>query len=631
MIEFRGVSKHFGTQSILEDVSFRIMPQERVGVVGPNGAGKSTIFSLITNETEPVRGNITLTRDLRIGYLRQILQTDSVDQSVLQYTENARPELNRIESDIHKLEQEISRTGKDQRDQLLERLGELQHRYEHLEGYDMKSKAEAALCGLGFEPDALTKRFTSFSGGWQMRAELARILIADPDLLLLDEPSNYLDLPAVEWLQKYLCGFKGTLMLISHDRYLLRSLTTTTLEVASGNVTRYTCGFDDYQKERKARAEQAYATYANQQKERERIERFIERFRAKNTKASQVQSRIKLLEKMDTIELPASEMPKPKLKIPTPPHCGHEIVRLSDAGFFYDEDHWIFRRLNLQIQRHEKVALVGYNGMGKTTLLRILSGNLALTEGDHALGHQVVPGYQSQDFAETMSPDKTVLQLLKEKNPLANESALRTMAGGFGFSGDAVDKPCSVLSGGEKIRLSFARLFMNPPNFLLLDEPTTHLDIAGREALEEALKTYTGTFCLVSHDVDFVRKAATHIIAINHGDVVRYSGGYDYYRQKKDTQQPSKAKNEQAEKSKPSKNKELRVARARRREMEKPLRDLEKQIADLEEKLLKISDQMASPDADQAALSIEYATIEKKKQAREDQWIAEAEKLDTLA
>jgi len=634
MIDFIQVSKSFGAQEVLKAVTFRINTGERIGVVGPNGAGKSTIFELISNDIEVDKGDVALPKNIRIGYLHQQLNPHAVEQNLLEYTEDSISELKTIPEKIHELEAQMETFQPTERERALKQIGNLQHEFEHLGGYEMRTRAEAALCGLGFHVEEFDKPFASFSGGWQMRAELARTLIANPDLLMLDEPSNYLDLPAVEWLQKFLRGFEGTMLLVSHDRYLLRSLATATLEIAGGNATRYQGGYDYYLKEREARIHHQLAAKKNQDREREQIESFVRRFRAKSTKASQVQSRIKQLEKMETIDAPTTVANLSKIRIGEPPHSGHETVRLEQAGITYDQQRWIFRDLDVNINRGEKVALVGYNGMGKTTLLRTLAGQLAPSAGKRVLGHKVVVGYQSQDFAETMPPEKSVFHIVKEQNPSASEGDVRKLLGGFGFSGDAIEKKCKILSGGEKIRLAFARLFINPPNFLLLDEPTTHLDVNGREALESALKAYTGALCIVSHDVTFVRNIAEHIIAIDDSGVSRFPGGYDYYLEKMEqrvagSQQPI-ASSVQAEATKPAaKGKDARKARAQQREAEKALKKIEAKIEKLTEEQVALTEEMMSRrDADFASINARLAKIQSEIQALEARWEEIAEALE---
>ncbi|MDF7798791.1 ABC-F family ATP-binding cassette domain-containing protein [Pontiellaceae bacterium B1224] len=637
MIDFIQVSKQFGTQDVLKSVTFRINAGEHIGIVGPNGAGKSTIFSLISHDIEADSGEIVLPKHTRIGYLHQQLNPHAVDLNLLDYTEDSIPELKTIPEKIHALEAQMADFQPLEKERALKQIGEMQHTYEHLGGYEMRARAEAALCGLGFHVEEFDKPFSSFSGGWQMRAELARTLIANPDLLMLDEPSNFLDLPAVEWLQKFLRSYEGTMLLISHDRYLLRSLVTVTLEIAGGKTTRYQGGYDYYLKEREERIHHALAAKKNQDREIEQIESFIRRFRAKSTKAAQVQSRIKQLEKIERLEAPAAVANLSKIRLADPPHSGHEIIRLEQSGLTYDQQRWIFQDLDLNINRDEKIALVGYNGMGKTTLLRSLAGALELSAGKRVLGHKVVIGYQSQDFAETMPPEKSVYHIVKEGNPAASESDVRNLLGGFGFSGDSVEKKCEVLSGGEKIRLAFARLFIDPPNFLLLDEPTTHLDVNGREALETALKDYKGALCVVSHDVTFTRNVAEQIIAIDDTGVTRYHGGYDYYLEKLDSASGGPGSTRAAGGSDSSatvseqpaaKGKDARKARAAQREAEKALKKIENKIEKLTEEQTALSEEMmARRDADFATINTRLAQIQSEIQTLESDWESTAEAL----
>jgi ATP-binding cassette subfamily F protein 3 len=532
VIEFRDVSIHFGAQDVLEQVRLRIGEGERVGIVGPNGAGKSTLFSLIVGEQSPYRGEVFVATG-RLGYVRQQLPAAADDRSLLDFVCEGVGDVRQTELRIHEIEHELAGSPPEEdRARLLRELGELETRFDHLGGYALRSRSEAALCGLGFQPSRLGEPLAAFSGGWRMRAELARCLVGSPDALLLDEPSNYLDLPAVEWLQRFLKEFPGTLLLISHDRFLLQTLTDVTVEVAGGAVTRYPGGYAYYMRERERRRDSQSAAFRNQERKREHLERFIDRFRAKNTKATQVQSRIKALERMETVDAPVGRVVGAPIRVPPPPHCGHEILRLEDAGLSYDGAVWVLKNVDLRVERGDRTALVGYNGMGKTTLLRVMSGVRPPSAGKRVLGHKVVVGYQSQEFSETIPPERSVLEVVAQAAAGVSNSDIRSILGSFGFRDDAVLKPAGVLSGGEKIRLAFARLFVNPPNFLLLDEPTTHLDMDGREALERALGDYEGTVCFVSHDIAFVRKVATSIIELGAEGVRRFPGGYDYYREK---------------------------------------------------------------------------------------------------
>ena len=402
----------------------------------------------------------------------------------------------------------------------------------------METRVKVALGGLGFSVEEFAKPFRSFSGGWRMRAELSRVLASKPDLLLLDEPSNYLDLPAVEWLQRYLKTYDGTLMLISHDRYLLRTLTSVIVEVDAGTATRYEGDLDYYLREREVRFEHLKAAKENQDRHREQLQRFVDRFRATASKAAQAQSRQKQIDKIDEVRivLPKRYTQSGRLRLAPPPPSGMEMFRCEDLVFSYDGVRNVLNGISFNVTRGDKIALIGYNGLGKTTLMRILAGTRKPTSGKAVLGHNVVPGYLSQEFAETIPPDVTVYRNAKnvwDAHGGGPEKQFRNQLGAFGFDENDVEKPAGVLSGGEKIRLAFLRLFLAAPNFLLLDEPTTHLDLDGRRLLQEALKKYSGTILLVSHDIDFVRAVATSVLEITPGDLRHYPGGYDYYCEKK--------------------------------------------------------------------------------------------------
>lgn len=633
MIDFIQVSKRFSTQEVLDRVSFRVNSGEHVGVVGPNGAGKSTVFSLISGELSPDGGEVSLPKNVRLGHLHQQLQAHLQECSLLDYACNAIAELKPMVEEIHQIENDLQSASGEEQARLLERLGDLQHGFEHLGGYDLKSRAEAALSGLGFKEREFANPFRSFSGGWQMRAELVRTLIARPDILLLDEPSNYLDLPAVEWLQRFLRGFEGTMLLISHDRYLLETLTDRTLEVSGGAVTKYAGGYTYYLREREQRHMQQEAAYRNYIEQKEHLESFISRFRAQATKAAQVQSRIKMLEKMEVVKAPVAPPNFSKLRIPPPPHCGAHIMSVENLNFSYDGQRWILRDVNLEIGHGQKIGLVGFNGMGKTTLLRLLAGVLTPQSGTRREGHKVILGYQSQDFAETMPPEQSLLTIVRNANTAIPERDARALLGSFGFSGDAVNKPSGVLSGGEKIRLAFARIFINPPNFLLLDEPTTNLDIHGREALEKAIREYQGTVCFVSHDVAFVRGAADRIVAVADGAVTGYPGGYDYYLEKTASVPPVQSKKSTVQSLEPNAQsqtpKASRVARAQEREAQKELRKMEAAMEKLHGEQRAVCDQLSSgnPELDYAALNIQLAEVTKKLNTLEAKWLEEAERL----
>ena len=607
MIEFRDVSVRYGSEPLFEHASFKINAGERIGIVGPNGSGKSTLFRLILRDLTPDAGDVIEEGMPRIGFVRQHLKASAPDQSLLAYCLEGIPGFGQAEKDVLRLEDELTQTTDPVvRDRLLRALGEAQTAFEQLGGYTLEARVKEALGGLGYTTEDFAKPFESFSGGWRMRAELSRVLASKPSLLLLDEPSNYLDLPAVEWLQRFLRAYDGTLVLISHDRYLLRAITDITVEVDGGTVTRYNGPLDVYLRDRELRYRQLLQAKANQDRRREQLERFIERFRAQATKAAQAQSREKQLEKMEEIRLPARSRSAGYMRLPKAPHAGAEIVRLEDAAYTYPGgDHPIFSHVDLRVMRGDKIAIVGYNGMGKTTLLRLLAGVRQPTEGKAVFGYHVAPGYQSQDLAETMSPDETVFNIAKAAAGTSlPEKELRNRLGGFGFDVEDCAKQVKVLSGGEKIRLAFLRLFLNPPNFLLLDEPTTHLDLEGRETLQKAVRDYDGTVVLVSHDVEFVRGTAENILEISRRGIRRFPGGYDYYMEKTaqeraaDTAAQTKAEDDGSARVS---SKDLRRQRAQERAARAPeMKRLKRKVAEAEAAI-------AALEAEQADLTARLA------------------------
>ncbi len=606
MIDFTNITKRYGTQTVLQDASFRVNPGEHAGLVGPNGAGKSTIAGIIAGDITPDQGDVILPNDTQIGLLRQQIPDHHQAMRLLVFAESGATNLLSIEENILKTEQALTEATGPERAALLEQLGALQTEFEHAGGYERRHRTEAALDGLGFTPEDFQRPMHTFSGGWQMRASLARTLIADPGILLLDEPSNYLDLPAVEWLQRFLRTYQGTLLLISHDRYLLNNLTTITIEVANAKTERYTGNYDRYVSDRAARVETREAAQKNLARKREKAEQFVNRFRYKATKATQVKSKEKMIARMETVEVPLAVRSRGTIRIPPPPRAGQEIVRLENVAFSYDNSRRVLQGVDLRIDRGDKIALVGHNGLGKTTLLRLLAGMLTPVEGRRVLGHNVVLGYQSQEFTDTMNPVHSVLETVKQAAPTdMREQTLRGLLGGFGFSGDAIEKRVSVLSGGEKVRLAFARLLVNPPNFLLLDEPTTHLDITARETLEAALQQYEGTLCLVSHDVTFVERVAESIIAMQPPGIHRFPGTYAEYRDRIANEQThAPTKENTTTKNAPQNRKELRKQRATARQahqkemrhLRRQLAQTEKQIATFEEEQEKILAELSSDE-----------------------------------
>ena len=651
MIEFKEISVRYGIQQVLENVSFRVNKGERVGIVGPNGSGKSTLFRLIMDETHPDNGRITIEESPRIGHIRQHLYSENEEETLLEYALRGIPGLHELESKIHASEKLLrASTDEQQRKSLLRQIGEMQTEFEHLGGYEIEARVKASLGGLGFSTESFERPFVSFSGGWQMRAELSRVLASKPDLLLLDEPSNYLDLPAVDWLQRFLKGYDGTLMLISHDRYLLRTLTSVTVEVDANTATRYNGDLEFYLREREVRYANLLAAKQNQDRQREQLERFVERFKSKATKATQAQSRVKMLERLerDEITLPKRSLAAAHLRIPEPPHAGSEIFRMENLCFSYDGQHNVLANVDLSIGKGDKIAIVGYNGMGKTTLLRVMAGVRQPSSGAAIAGHNVIPGYLSQEFSETIPPEISVYECAKRSAPDATDKVLRSNLAGFGFGADDIHKNAGVLSGGEKIRLAFLRLFLNPPNFMLLDEPTTHLDLEGRDTLEKAIRAYSGTVCLVSHDIQFVRNTATSILEITPQGVRRFPGGYDYYKEKTAQMQSDEtaltsATENDAEESRQNNSvsaKEMRRIRAQERAKWQPrikvlsskVEHCEKSIGALEMELEELSEELFNPqpNTDFSTLNKRLKLVQDQIDAFTEEWEQHAAQLEEL-
>ena len=612
MLDFRNISVHYGHQNVLTDVTFRVNKGERVGVVGPNGSGKSTLFKIVLGELSTDHGELIIEGSPTIGSTRQNPEPEFPEETLLQYAVRGVPGFCDLEAKMKALEARMD-AGED----VFKEYGEVQTAFEHMGGYDLETRVKVALGGLGFSVEEFDRPFRSFSGGWRMRAELSRVLASTPDLLLLDEPSNYLDLPAVEWLQKYLKQYQGTLMLISHDRYLLKTLTDIIVEVDAETVTRYEGDLDWYLREREVRYEHLKAAKENQDHHREQLQRFVDRFRATASKAAQAQSRQKLIDKIDEVRivLPKRYTQSGRLRLAEPPSSGIEMFRCEDLTFSYDGVKNILHDVSFNITRGDKVALIGYNGLGKTTLMRIIAGTRQPTGGKAVLGHNVVPGYLSQEFAETIPPDVSVYRNAKnawDAHGGGPEKQFRNQLGAFGFDENDIEKPACVLSGGEKIRLAFLRLFLTAPNFLLLDEPTTHLDLDGRRLLQDALKKYSGTILIVSHDIEFVREVATSVLEITREGVRSFPGGYDYYCEKKVqlAAQPGGARSASAHDGSRSPDassaptaKELRQQRAAERaknaprikELRRKVETAERKIDELQQSLDTASEELFNP------------------------------------
>ncbi|MBE6357045.1 MAG: ABC-F family ATP-binding cassette domain-containing protein [Lentisphaerae bacterium] len=642
MIDFKNISKTYSGEYILKDVNCRINTGERVGVVGPNGAGKSTLFGMVTGEVVPDAGEIVMPRDSRLGIMRQHIAAADLDRTLLEFTADAIPELKSYSAELDALENRMALCENDNElESMLKRHGFLQSSIEHLGAYHLDVEAKQALTSLGFPVAKLDAKLGDFSGGWQMRAALARVLISRPDILLLDEPSNYLDIPAVEWLCRYLANFQGTLMLISHDRFLLRKLASITLEVNRGTVTRYAGNYDFYNRERQQRKIALEAAKRNADHKKEQLERMIDRFRAKSTKAAAAKSAQKKLDRIEDVKLSESLDYHGVIRFPEPPPSGAEAARFENVSFGYTPDKLLFENVTMDIAAGEKLAVIGYNGMGKTTLLKLLAGVLKPVSGRVVPGHHIVMGYQAQEFGELVNDELSVYDAVRAALPPdASTANVANVAGAFGFSGDAMKKPCGVLSGGEKIRLQMARIFVKPPNLLILDEPTTHLDLAARELLQEALRNYSGTVAMVSHDIEFVRNVAETIWEVSPAGVTKYYGNYDYYLEKSaQLGAQTSAQNIAVMTESGITAKERRRARAQARsaiqgELNQAKKDVEKLEKLLDEqssrKAVLVAKLSSGEKVDFAKLNTELAQLDKEIADTEARWEERAMELEAL-
>jgi ATP-binding cassette subfamily F protein 3 len=525
VIALERVSKGFGGQELFRELSWRLGRGERIGLVGPNGVGKTTLCRILAGDEPPDAGRVHVDGGVRIGYLAQEVGGAAARHSVLVEALSGHAEVWTLEAELERLAGAMAEPGA--APALTERYGEVQHRFEALGGYELEARARAILGGLGFAPGAVHRPLAELSGGWRMRAALARLLLLAPDLLLLDEPTNHLDLPSLEWLEGFLAGYDGSVVVVSHDRYFLNGMVTAIAELSPAGIEVYRGGYDAYLVEREARRALLAARARNQARRVAEIERFIERFRYKATKARQVQSRIKMLERLERLE-PEAEPRQIHFRFPQPPRSGRLVARLSGIDKAYGPT-VVYRGLDWTIERGDRIALVGANGAGKSTLLRILAGVLPPDAGRRELGPGVAAHYYAQHQLEALDPARTALEELERAAPDAPTTLLRTILGCFLLGGDAVDKRVAVLSGGEKARVALARMLVRPAALLCLDEPTNHLDLASKEVLERALAGFAGTMVFISHDRYFINRIATQVVEVREGRLHAYLGSYDDY------------------------------------------------------------------------------------------------------
>jgi ATP-binding cassette subfamily F protein 3 len=518
MLTISQVTKAFAGRVLFEEASLQVNRGDRVGLVGPNGAGKSTLFSLILGEASPDEGKVSLEKAATVGFLPQE-HAPAGDETVLELACAVSPELIRA--------QRILKTTPEDSAEHHDAL----HLFDEHGGWQLEPKAKRILAGLAFRESDFDRPAKTLSGGWVMRAHLARLLVQEPELLLLDEPTNHLDLESLVWFQDYLTSYPGAILMISHDREFLNQLVGSIVEIAHRRLNRYRGNWDSYVEQRAAREEQRLSAYKNQQKEIASLQQFADRFRAKASKASQAQSKLKQIDRMEKIEAPVAREKTVHFRFPQPPRSGHRVITLKEVDHAYGEL-VVYRDLNFEAERGQRTVLVGPNGAGKSTLLKLLAGVLPVQSGARDLGHNVKVGYFSQYRVDMLDPMMTVLDTARDMPNPVSEQVARTVLGSFLFRGDDVFKTTAVLSGGEKTRLALVKLLLDPPNLLLMDEPTTHLDVGSIDALVGALGQYEGTLIFISHDVYFIRAVAKTVLHINAGKLTPYAGDYDYYLDK---------------------------------------------------------------------------------------------------
>ena len=527
MIRLDSISKQHGKQILFLEASMSVFKGEKVGLVGPNGAGKSTIFRMIVKEEQPDGGQVAIDRGVTVGYFSQDVG-EMAGRTVVEETMAGAGPVSEAARELHELEHAMADPDRaDEIEELVERFGQAQARFDELGGYALEARAREILAGLGFRPESVDDDVAKLSGGWKMRVALARILLMRPDALLLDEPTNHLDIESIIWLERFLRTFEGALIITSHDREFLNRLVTKIVEIDGGDLITYSGNYDFYEQQREIAAAQQEAQYARQQAMLAKEIAFIERFKARASHAAQIQSRVKKLEKIDRVE-PPKRRRTIEFDFRPAPRSGEDVAKLVGVVKGYGA-RTIYDGLDLHIRRRERWCVMGVNGAGKSTLLKLVAGEAQPDAGAVTIGASVKLGYFAQHTMEVLDPKNTVIETLQAAFPLATLGTLRTLAGAFGFSGDDVEKGCRVLSGGEKARLVLALLLFDPPNFLVLDEPTNHLDMATKDMLVKALSDFEGTMLFVSHDRRFLKALSNRVLELSPDGVHVYGGGYTEY------------------------------------------------------------------------------------------------------
>ena len=640
MISLNNVTVAFGSFTLLDDISVHISESDKIGLVGKNGAGKSTLMKLITGEQSPTSGHIDMPADIRIGYLPQIMEHHR-GRSVIDEVMTVFDHLHGLERELERINVELGeRTDYESADyaRLIDRMNEINDRLALETGESPRVQAERTLFGLGFKEDELERHTETFSQGWNMRIELAKVLLAHPDVLLLDEPTNHLDIESIEWFEDYLKSFRGSLLLVSHDRKFLDNVTTRTVEILLGHIHDYKVPYSQYVTLRAERIAQQTAAYENQQRMIEKTEDFINRFRYKPTKSNQVQSRIKALEKLDRIEIDETDDAKLNLRFPPAQRAGDVVFKGTDLTVGYPQK-VVFRDAEIEIKRGEKVALIGRNGEGKTTLMRVIMGELEPFEGEAKVGHNVHIGYYAQNQEDILDKNETVFGTLDRIAVGEIRTKLRDLLGAFLFKGEDIDKKVSVLSGGERARLGMAKLMLQSYNVLALDEPTNHMDIRSKDRLKQALQAFDGTLIVVSHDRDFLDGLVDKLYEFRDGKVKEHLGGVTDFLAKRKLESLQELERRFAPEQKPVDEKKVQAQESfqARKTVSKEIRKiqnrvdyLEKEIGKLEKRQAAIEKILAAPgkDDDVMELTREYLENKRSLDAFTEEWSVQMEKLE---
>ncbi len=626
MISVNQVTVSFGGFQLFKDINFLITQRDRIGLVGKNGAGKSTLLKLMVGEMKPTSGSISIPNDIRVGYLpQQMIIADG--RTVMNETLLAFKETIDLKKEIDRLGLEIvERTDYESESytRLINQLTEKTDHYNIVGGGNLESKVEQTLTGLGFKRTDFDRQTSEFSGGWRMRIELAKLLLRKPEVLLLDEPTNHLDIESIQWLEEYLETFPGALLLISHDKAFLDNVTQRTIEISLGVAYDYRVSYSKYVVLHRERREQQMAAYRNQQKMIEDTQDFIDRFRYKSTKAVQVQSRIKQLDRLDVIEVDDEDLTSLNIKFPPAPRSGDVVVEAKEVAKSFG-DHLIFSGANFTVQRGEKVAFVGRNGEGKTTMSRIIIGELPY-DGETRIGHNVSFGYFAQNQDELLNESLTVLETIDKVAVGDVRTRMRDILGAFLFRGDDVDKKVGVLSGGERNRLAMAKLMLQPYNLLVLDEPTNHLDMRSKDILKDALLKFDGTLIIVSHDREFLNGLVNKVYEFSDGRVKEHLGGiYDFLRRRKLANlKELERKREDVREIEPKSDSEQKQAWLERKEVDKLIRkvvaqleEVEVKIEEVEAEISRLDAKFANPDEDSAS-NPDYAFFSKYQELKDE-------------